>query len=168
MTASPSSGEAQPPAPLLVWVLAPFLETTDPNIDCYSDYSQSQAEYQRAFDALGIEWRWEPVSLDGVEATLERVTRESEGFTPVVFNLCDGDYLNGVPGVDVIRRLKLLGLCFTGADERFYEVTTSKIDMKTAFEAAGVPTPSWAVIPPKATNARSILKRLGTPVIISE
>lgn len=166
MTASPSTGEAQPPAPLLVWVLAPYLETTDPNIDCYSDYSQSRAEYERAFDALGIEWRWELVSLDGVEATLERVTRESEGFTPVVFNLCDGDELNGVPGVDVIRRLKLLGLCYTGADERFYEVTTSKIDMKTAFEAAGVPTPSWEVIPPKATNARGILKRLGAPVIV--
>jgi D-alanine-D-alanine ligase len=84
----------------------------------------------------------------------------------VVFNLCDGDDLNGVPGVDVIRRLKLLGLCYTGADERFYEVTTSKIDMKTAFEAAGVPTPTWEVLPPKVTNARSVLKRLGSPVII--
>jgi D-alanine-D-alanine ligase len=166
MTASPSPGEAQLQAPLLVWVLAPYLETTDPNIDCYSDYSQSRAEYQRVFAELGIEWRWESVTLDGVDATLDRVIRESEGYTPVVFNLCDGDDLNGVPGVDVIRRLKLLGLCYTGADERFYEVTTSKIDMKTAFEAAGVPTPSWEVLPPKVTNARSVLKRLGSPVII--
>jgi D-alanine-D-alanine ligase len=166
MTASPSPGEAQLQAPLLVWVLAPYLETTDPNIDCYSDYSQSWAEYQRVFADLGIEWRWVLVSLDDVEATLDRVIRESEGFTPVVFNLCDGDDLNGVPGVEVIRRLKLLGLCFTGADERFYEVTTSKIDMKAAFEAAGVPTPSWEILPPKVTNARSILKRLGTPLIV--
>lgn len=166
MTASPSPGEAQLQAPLLVWVLAPYLETTDPNIDCYSDYSQSRAEYQRVFADLGIEWRWVPVSLDDVEAALDRVIRESEGFTPVVFNLCDGDDLNGVPGVDVIRRLKLLGLCYTGADERFYEVTTSKIDMKAAFEAAGVPTPSWEVLPPKVTNARGILKRLGTPLIV--
>ena len=166
MTASPSNGEAQLPAPLLVWVLAPYLETTDPNIDCYSDYSQSRAEYQRVFADLGIEWRWALVSLDDVEVTLDRVIRESEGFTPVVFNLCDGDDLNGVPGVDVIRRLKLLGLCYTGADERFYEVTTSKIDMKAAFEAAGVPTPSWEILPPKVTNARSILKRLGTPLIV--
>ncbi len=166
MTASPSTGEAPLAAPLLVWVLAPYLETNDPNIDCYSDYSQSRAEYQRVFADLGIAWRWEPVTLDGVEAALDRVMRESEGFTPVVFNLCDGDDLNGVPGVDVIRRLKLLGLYYTGADERFYEVTTSKIDMKTAFEAAGVPTPSWEVLPPKVTNARSVLKRLGSPVII--
>lgn len=166
MTASPSPGEAQLQAPLLVWVLAPYLETTDPNIDCYSDYTQSRAEYQRVFADLGIEWRWVPVSLDDVEAALDRVIRESEGFTPVVFNLCDGDDLNGVPGVDVIRRLKLLGLCYTGADERFYEVTTSKIDMKAAFEAAGVPTPSWEVLPPKVTNARGILKRLGTPLIV--
>lgn len=166
MTASPSTGEVPSLAPLLVWVLAPFFETTDPNLDCYNDYSQSRAEYQRVFAALGLEWRWELVTLDGVEATLERIVRDSDRYTPVVFNLCDGDDLNGVPGVNVIRRLKLLGLCFTGADERFYEVTTSKIDMKTAFEAAGVPTPSWEVILPKVTDGRGILKRLGAPVIV--
>jgi D-alanine-D-alanine ligase len=166
MTATPLNGEAQPPGPILVWVLVPVLNTADPNLDYYSDYSHSRAEYERVFAALGIEWRWTPVTLDDVEGTLDRIIRESDGFTPVVFNLCDGDELNGVPGVGVIRRLKLLGLCFTGADERFYQVTTSKIDMKTAFEAAGVPTPTWEVIPPKVTNARGILKRLGTPLII--
>ena len=166
MTASPSTGEVPALAPLLVWVLAPFIETTDPNLECYNDYSQSHAEYQRVFADLGLEWRWELVSLDGVEATLERIVRDSDGYTPVVFNLCDGDDINGVPGVNVIRRLKHLGLCFTGADERFYEVTTSKIDMKTAFEAAGVPTPPWEVIPPKVTDGRGILKRLGAPLIV--
>lgn len=166
MTATPSNGEAQPLGPLLVWVLVPVLNTADPNLDCYSDYSQSKAEYERVFAELGLAWRWEPVTLDGVEAALDRIVSDSDGYTPVVFNLCDGDDLNGVPGVNVIRRLKLLGLCYTGADERFYEVTTSKIDMKTAFEAAGVPTPSWEVIPAKATNARGILKRLGIPLIV--
>ena len=152
--------------PILVWVLVPVLNTADPNLDYYSDYSSSRAEYERVFETLGLEWRWEPVTLDGVEATLDRIIIDSDGYTPVVFNLCDGDELNGVPGINVIRRLKLLGLCFTGSEEHFYEVTTSKIDMKTAFEAAGVSTPPWEVIPPRATNARGILKRLGSPLII--
>ena len=31
-------------------------------LDYYSDFSQSQAEYARAFAALAIEWRWELVT----------------------------------------------------------------------------------------------------------
>lgn len=166
MTASPSAGDALPLGPLLVWVFAPYLETTDPHLDCYSDYSQSRAEFERVFAALGIEWQWELVTTDNFEATIDRVVRDSTGRTPVVLNLCDGDEVNNVPGIDVIRRLNDVGLCFTGADARFYELTTSKIVMKEAFDAAGVPTPPWEVIPPDAAGARGILGRLGAPLIV--
>lgn len=166
MTASPLAGEAQPLAPLLVWVFAPYLETTDANLDYYNDYSQSRAEYERVFATLGLEWRWELVTIDNFEAIIDRVLRDSEGRTPVVFNLCDGDELNGVPGVSVIHRMKALGLCYTGADARFYEKTTSKIGMKRLFEAAGVPTPPWEVIPPDGADASGILSRLGAPLIV--
>jgi len=166
MTASPLTGEALPLGPLLVWVFAPYLETNDPNLDYYSDYSQSHGEYARVFAGLGIEWRWELVTTDNVEATIGRVIRDSKGRTPVVLNLCDGDEVNNVPGIDVIRRLDELGICYTGADTRFYEMTTSKIVMKTAFDAAGVPTPPWEVVPPDVAGARGILNRLGAPLIV--
>jgi D-alanine-D-alanine ligase len=64
-----------------------------------------------------------------------------------VLNLCDGDEVNGSPGLSVIRCLKEHGIRFTGADERFYDVTTSKIVMKEAFDRAGVPTSPWEVVP---------------------
>ena len=166
MTASPLADDPQPQLPLLVWVFAPYLESADPNLDYYNDYSQSRAEYARVFAALGLEWRWELVTLENVDATIDRVLRESDRRTPVVFNLCDGDELNGVPGVGVIRRMNALGLCYTGACERFYELTTSKIVMKRAFNAARVPTPAWEVLSPQVTNASGVLKRLGVPVIV--
>ena len=166
MTASPPTGEALPHGPLLVWVFAPYLETTDPNLDYYSDYSQSHGEYERVFATLGIEWRWELVTTENFEASIDRVIRDSKGYTPVVFNHCDGDEVNNVPGVEVIRRMDELGLCYTGADARFYELTTSKITMKQAFDAAGVPTPAWEVISPDAAGARGILNRLGAPLIV--
>jgi len=166
MTASPLTGEALPLGPLLVWVFAPYLETADPNLDYYSDFSQSHAEYDRVFASLGIEWHWELVTTDNFEATIDRVIRESKGRTPVVLNLCDGDEANNVPGIEVIRRMHELGICYTGADARFYELTTSKIVMKQAFDAAGVPTPPWEVIPPDAAGVRGILGRLGAPLIV--
>lgn len=152
--------------PPLVWVLAPYLDTSDPNLSCYSDYTQSYAEFERAFAALDIPWRWEPVTVESAEATVKAIMRDSAGHTPVVFNLCDGDGLNGVPGVDVIHHLDRLGLYYTGADARFYELTTSKIVMKQAFDAAGVATPAWETVTVNASNAADILARLGSPLII--
>ena len=48
--------------PMLVWVLVPVMETSDPTLDYYNDYSQSYAEFERAFLELGVEWRWQPVT----------------------------------------------------------------------------------------------------------
>lgn len=166
MTASLLAADTPPIAPLLVWVFAPYIETADPNLDYYNDYSQSRAEYERVFSALGLEWRWELVTMDNFEATINRVVRDSDRYTPIVLNLCDGDELNGVPGVSVIHRMQSLGLCYTGADARFYELTTSKIVMKTAFDAAGVSTPAWEVLARDADNDASVFTRLGAPLIV--
>lgn len=155
-----------PSASLLVWVLAPYLETSDPNLDYYYDYSQGYAEYDRAFAALGIEWKWELVTMANYAATVDRAIAESVGRTPIIMNLCDGDETNGVPGITVIHRLKRLGVCFTGADAPFYDLTTSKIVMKRAFDAAGVPTPPWEDIPAGPFDAPALLGRLGNPLIV--
>jgi D-alanine-D-alanine ligase len=152
--------------PVLVWVLAPFVATSDPTLDYYNDYSQSQAEFARAFDALGMAWRWQPVAMHDFREVIDSIARETTMHVPVVFNLCDGDETNGVPGISVIRHLDDVGLPYTGADQHFYHVTTSKVDMKHAFDAAGVPTAPWEVIPRGATALGGAFKRRGSPLIV--
>jgi D-alanine-D-alanine ligase len=150
----------------LVWVLIPVVETTDADIAWYSDFEQSRVEYDRAFAALGFAWRWQPITLANHREVVQAIVRESAGHEPVVLNLCDGDEVNGSPGLSVIRCLKEHGLRFTGADERFYDVTTSKIVMKEAFDRAGVPTSPWAVIPRDGSGITEVIKRLGAPLIL--
>ena len=154
--------------PLLVWVLAPLVETQDEGIAWYSDYTQSRAEYARAFEDLGLEWRWQPVTLRDHLRVIELLIAESAalGRDPIVINLCDGDELNGSPGLSVIRALEAAGLRYTGADERFFDVTTSKIDMKLAFDRAGVPTSPWEVLARDGSSRRGIFDRLGAPLIL--
>jgi D-alanine-D-alanine ligase len=149
-----------------VWVLVPVVETDDPDIAWYSDYSQSRAEYERAFANLGYAWRWQPVTLRDYDDVIDNIVRESRGHEPVVFNLCDGDEDNGSPGLSVIRCLRSRGLRFTGSDEHFFDITTSKIVMKQAFDRAGVPTSPWAVVPKDGTGVTEIMKRLGAPLIL--
>jgi D-alanine-D-alanine ligase len=153
-------------APTLVWVLAPLVETNDPTLDYYNDYSTARAEYQRAFQALDVEWRWQPITTGDHRRVIDQLVAESAGSYPVVFNLCDGDETNGAPGQSVIQYLRELGVTYTGADEHFYTATTSKIDMKRAFDRAGVPTAAWEPVAPVARKLRGIFHRCGTPLII--
>ena len=166
MTAAPIALRAVADTPLLVWVLAPLVETADPDIAWYSDHAQGRAEYERAFAALGWAWRWQDVTLANHREVIARIARGSRGHRPVVFNLCDGDEDNGAPGISVIHCLKEHGLRFTGSDERFYDATTSKITMKEAFDRAGVPTAPWAVLRRDGSDATTALAKLGAPLIL--
>lgn len=156
------------PQLIKVWVLAPLLQTSDANIDYYYDFSQSIAEYEKAFAQLGMEWVWQPVTLKDYRTIINRIAKEKEtgNKTPVVFNLCDGDEVNGTPGVSVIRHLHDKGLLYTGADEFFYNITTSKIPMKKAFDKAGIATASWKSIRSNNQNLDDIFDKLGAPLII--
>ena len=150
-----------------VWVLAPLLETNDANIDYYYDFSQSIAEYEKTFAELGIEWQWQPVTIKDYPAVIETLVKEKDFShkTPVVFNLCDGDEINGTPGISVVKLLEEKGLIYTGADEYFYRITTSKIPMKKAFDKARVPSAKWKAIHDKE-DIENIFESLGTPVIV--
>ncbi len=152
--------------PLLVWVLVPHLETTDASLAWYCDFAQSQDEFRRAFEALGLAWRWQRVTLANHRRVIAGLRHRSAGHTPVIFNLCDGDESNGVPGISVIRCLDAYGLPYTGSDLPFYDGTTSKIDMKVAFERAGVPTARWLEVPRSGRGADAILAELGAPLIL--
>ncbi|MBL0356564.1 MAG: hypothetical protein IPP72_06550 [Chitinophagaceae bacterium] len=85
---------------------------------------------------------------------------------PVVLNICDGDEINGTPGYFCCKPFRRKRLIYTGADAFFYQITTSKVAMKKAFEEAKVSTSSWEPIYNETQNTDGIFERLGTPIII--
>ena len=152
--------------PYKIWVLAPYLESDDPNIRHYYDFTQSLAEYTKVFEELKADWKWQPVTMGNFKDIIRNIARSANGKTPLVFNLCDGDEVNGTPGISVIRELEKQKLIYTGSDEHFYTITTSKIPMKKAFDKAGVSTANWRVIAANKGSTKGICKRVGTPLLI--
>jgi D-alanine-D-alanine ligase len=152
--------------PYTIWVLAPHLESDDPNIQHYYDFTQSIKEYTSVFNELQAEWKWQPVTMDNFKSIIQSIAENKNGRTPLVLNLCDGDEINGTPGVSVIHELEKYNLIYTGSDAHFYTITTSKIPMKKAFDKAGVSTAGWRVITDKKGSVKGLTKRVGTPLII--
>jgi len=150
---------------LFVWVLAPHLTTNDPNLEYYYDFTQSIAEYTRAFEVLQLPWQWQPVTMDNYATIVEGIKYNNNGYTNIVLNLCDGDEVNGTPGISVVHCLQQYNIIYTGAKAPYYHLTTSKITMKQAFEQAAVVTPPWAAITQAEADVTGICDKLGTPVI---
>ena len=154
------------PVDLMVWVLVPEVETNDPNISYYYDFSQSIAEYTRVFAAWNLPWRWQPVRMDNFVDVVRGIPAASDGLRPLIFNLCDGDEVNGSPGISVLRLLESIDLPFTGADSFFYTATTSKLTMKELFASGEVPMPAWEQVFSQDFPVNGIFDRLGSPLII--
>ncbi|HWR32597.1 MAG TPA: hypothetical protein VN451_03685 [Chitinophagaceae bacterium] len=152
--------------PYKIWVLAPFLESDDPNIQHYYDFTHSIQEFTKVFEELKADWKWQPVTMENYKSIIKSIAESKNGKTPLILNICDGDEVNGAPGVSVIHELEKYGLIYTGSDTHFYITTTSKIPMKKAFDKAGVPTANWRVITEKKGSTKGIAKRVGTPIII--
>lgn len=152
--------------PYVIWVLAPHLESEDPNLKYYYDFTQSIAEYTKVFEELKAEWKWQPVTINNYKEIIRSIAESKNGKTPLILNLCDGDEVNGTPGVSVIHEIEKYGLIYTGSDTHFYTITTSKIPMKKAFDKAGVSSANWRVITDKKGSTKGIAKRVGTPIII--
>jgi D-alanine-D-alanine ligase len=154
------------PKDLFVWVLAPFVETNNENLDYYYDFTQSIQEYSKAFDKLDIPWKWQQVTNNDYKCIIDIITEESSSENIIVINLCDGDEINKAPGVNVIKYLKKSGLCFTGADEYFYRISTSKIKMKKVFDVKNIPTAPWTIINDHNKNDPELFEELDNPVIV--
>ncbi|NOT76335.1 MAG: hypothetical protein HOP08_15510 [Cyclobacteriaceae bacterium] len=150
----------------LVWILAPFLVTDDPNLKYYYDYTQSIAEYTKVFNEVGVEWKWENVRLDNIEEVILRIRNYPSSKVNIVINLCDGDEMNGIPGVSVIHTLNKYDMIYTGSDDLFYVITTSKIPMKEAFDLHSVPTPAWKVVDPLKVNPATLFSEVGDVMIV--
>ena len=153
---------------LKVWVLAPALNNPDPNLAYYYDFSQSIEEYTQVFSNLSLPWKWQPVTLDNYQNIIQEIANERQAgkFFPVVLNLCDGDEMNGAPGISVIGALNKKQLVYTGADEYFYDITTSKIPMKRAFDDALIPTPNWEAITNHNFDPVLLFEKLNVPIIV--
>lgn len=154
--------------PVKIWVLTPFIETNEENLDYYYDFSQSLAEYDKTFGELGLQWKWQPVTMKDYKGIIGSILLEKEQHIsfPLVLNLCDGDEVNATPGISVLKLLKEKGLIYTGAEAFFYDITTSKIAMKKAFDLAGISTPPWEAIQSRSQDISGIFNRLGTPIIV--
>ncbi len=150
----------------IVWVLAPYLETDDPELKYYYDFTQSHAEYTRVFEEIGCEWHWVNVTIHNIEETVEKIHASQTGKTNVVVNLCDGDEVNQVPGLSVIRALEKRNMIYTGSNEYFYDLTTSKIPMKEAFDKHGVPTAPWRVVHGHSVPAGELFREVGNVMIV--
>ena len=61
---------------LRVWVLAPYLVTNDANIGYYYDFSQSIAEYTQSFAELGLQWQWQPVTVNDYADIIDNIVAE--------------------------------------------------------------------------------------------
>ena len=154
--------------PFKVWVLVPSVKSNDENLDYYYDFSQSILEYTKTFEALNLHWQWQLVTVHDYKEIINTILEEkkSKQYFPIIFNICDGDEINGAPGISVVELLQEMGLIYSGADSFFYNITTSKISMKKAFDKAGIPTPEWEAIDSKEHDVQGIFERLGTPIIL--
>ncbi|MEI2749180.1 MAG: hypothetical protein V9E88_10530 [Ferruginibacter sp.] len=99
--------------PVKIWVLAPHIESQDDNIDYYYDFSQSIAEYTKVFNELQLNWLWQPVTMQNYKNIIDQIEteREQNQVFPIVLNLCDGDEINGTPGISVVKLLEEKDTC---------------------------------------------------------
>lgn len=125
-----------------------------------------RAELDGWFAELGYEWRWVPVTLNnlaGVVAGLEGPRRERRC---LVMNLCDGNELDGSPGVSVVKALEQAGLPFTGSTSAFYEITTYKVPMKLRLLERGVPTAPFVPLRSLPEDIARLEAEIGYPAFV--
>ncbi|MEY3921142.1 MAG: hypothetical protein RL634_903 [Bacteroidota bacterium] len=150
-----------------IFVLAPYLETEDNNINYYYDFTQSIEEYTKIFGELNAHWKWQPVTMNNYASIIESIVADKKSKrTPVFLNLCDGDEVNGTPGISVLKKLEALNLIYTGSEEYFYDITTSKIPMKKAFDKFKVPTAKWKMIQSANDTVDDMFETVGRTVIL--
>ncbi|MDX1647154.1 MAG: SET domain-containing protein-lysine N-methyltransferase [Longimicrobiales bacterium] len=83
---------------------------------------------------------WTLLTLEKQSCVAEVRRAANEGYD-LFFNLCDGAWDEGRPGVEVVQTLEALGVPFTGADSAFFE--PSREAMKRVCSAWGIDTPAY-------------------------
>lgn len=150
---------------LFVWVFIPYKIQGEKLISEDYDTPACRQELTDVFAELGLAWKWQPITLENMQAVVEEVVAARSEYIPIVFNYCDGNEIDGFPGISVIKLLESKGIIFTGADSRFFDISSSKILMKQAFLQSGVSTALYEVIS-DPSYVQGVCDRLGTPLLV--
>lgn len=154
-----------PSSKLFIWVFFPHCVTEQGLISQFDGTAAFRQELTDVFAELGVAWKWQPITLENMQAVAEDVAASSSECIPVVLNYCIGDEEPNYPGTCVYKLLEAKGIPSTSADSASIELCTSKIRMKRAFIEAGVPTAPYEVIS-DINRVRGVCDRLGTPLIV--
>lgn len=126
----------------------------------------ARAEIDGWMRSLGCEWEWVAISNSNLQSEIGKVVRLNRQRPTVVLNLCDGDDINGYPGLSVVKALEAAGVPFTGARSSFYALSTSKRVMKQRFTERGVRTAPSMQIRDAGTDIRRAGDTLGWPLFV--
>ncbi|MCU0249194.1 MAG: hypothetical protein MUE61_03230 [Vicinamibacterales bacterium] len=118
------------------------------------------------FAALGYEWRWVPVTVNNLRSTIDALEPARLAHRCLVMNLCDGNEVDGSPGVSVVRALEDSGLPYTGGSEFFYDITTYKVALKTALREHGVPTAPFVALRDLPADVARVEAEVGYPAFV--
>jgi len=118
------------------------------------------------FTALGYEWHWVPVTLNNLRSTIERLEPARLANQCLVMNLCDGNEVDGSPGVSVVRALEDAAIPYTGSSPYFYDVTTYKVALKTRLREHGVPTAPFVALRHLPADVDRLDAEVGYPAFV--
>jgi D-alanine-D-alanine ligase-like ATP-grasp enzyme len=105
---------------------------------------------------------WDVLVLEKHSAVRQVQTAALRNYD-LFFNLCDGAWDEGTPGVEVVMTLERLGVPFTGADSRFYEPPREA--MKRVCRMWGIRTPDYRFVD-DLSDADEIDRSLHYPMIV--
>lgn len=149
---------------LFIWAFIPYRITEQGLVSNYYSHTDYQ-DLENVFAELGLKWKWQPITLDNMHTVVEEVVASGNDYIPVVLNYCDGNEIDGDPGLSLVKMLESKGIIFTGANSSFYALTSSKILMKRAFLQSGVSTAPYEVIS-NFKDIEGICQRLNTPLLV--
>jgi D-alanine-D-alanine ligase len=118
------------------------------------------------FAALGYEWRWVPVTLNNLRSTIDALEPSRLVHRCLVMNLCDGNEVDGSPGVSVVHALEGSGIPYTGGSPFFYDVTTYKVALKTRLREHGVSTAPFVPLRDLPSDVARLDSEVGYPAFV--
>lgn len=149
-----------------VWLFVPYYDKGGVLESPEYDLPAFRTEVRGWFDAIGLTWQWVPVTLNNAHHTIEAFRDTHQHSHGVVFNLCDGNELDGSPGVSVVRALEQARVPFTGSASAFYDLTTYKTPMKARLVERGVPTAPFVRLAELPGDLARIEREVGFPAFL--
>lgn len=149
-----------------VWVFIPYYDKDGRLESPEYDLPAFRVEVASWFETLGLAWHWVPVTLTNIGEVIQAFQAAHATRPGVVLNLCDGNEIDGSPGVSIVRALETARVPFTGSASAFYELTTFKSPMKARLLARGVPTAPFVVLRDLPDDASRIAAEVGFPAFV--